>query len=242
MPYNFPWECPFCGRATTITDPNVEISMVNIGISKSKNSSIGFTYKAIACPNQKCKELAFSLDYHTTRFSGDCGDYIKDKTLKIWNLLPESFAKPQPEYIPEPIKDDYYESCVIKDLSPKASASLARRCLQGMIRDFWKIEGKPTLAQEIDAIQEKVDSDLWKAIDGVRKLGNIGAHMEKDVNLIIDIDPGEAEQLIKLIELLLKEWYVAKHDRGERISRVIKISDDKTGQKELNKGTEKEKK
>ena len=81
-----------------------------------------------------------------------------------------------------------------------------------MIRDFWKVKDKPNLKQEIDAIQDKVDPGLWKAIDGIREMGNIGAHMEKDVNLIIDIEPDEAEQLIKLIELLFKEWYVAKHD------------------------------
>ena len=111
-----------------------------------------------------------------------------------------------------------------------------------MIRDFWKVKDKPNLKQEIDAIQDKVDPGLWKAIDGIREMGNIGAHMEKDVNLIIDIEPDEAEQLIKLIELLFKEWYVAKHDREERIKGVIHTSDDKTGQKELNKGTDDEKK
>ncbi|MCP1830281.1 hypothetical protein ACVIHH_005106 [Bradyrhizobium sp. USDA 4518] len=33
------------------------------------------------------------------------------------------------------------------------------------------------------------------AIDAVRIVGNIGAHMEKDVNLIVDIEPGEAQML-----------------------------------------------
>lgn len=80
MPYNFPWECPFCGRATTITDPNVEISMVKIGVSRSKNSSIGFTYKAIACPNQECKELFFSIDYHTTVVGQY--EWVKSETIK----------------------------------------------------------------------------------------------------------------------------------------------------------------
>jgi hypothetical protein len=49
---------------------------------------------------------------------------------------------PLPDYIPEQIKDDYYEACSILNLSPKASATLARRCLQGMIRDFWGITKK----------------------------------------------------------------------------------------------------
>jgi len=48
------------------------------------------------------------------------------------------------------------------------------------------------LFDEINAIQEKLDADLWEAIDGLRKIGNIGAHMESDVNLIVDVEPDEA--------------------------------------------------
>ena len=72
----------------------------------------------------------------------------------------------------------------IRDLSPKASATLARRALQGMIRDYWKVS-KGRLIDEIDAIKEKVDPITWKAIDAIRRIGNIGAHMEKDINVII---------------------------------------------------------
>ncbi len=44
----------------------------------------------------------------------------------------------------------------------------------------------------------------------VKSVGNIGAHLEQDVNLIVDVDPGEAETLLQLIHLLDIEWYVAK--------------------------------
>ena len=49
----------------------------------------------------------------------------------------------------------------------------------------------------------KNPSDQFAAIDSVRKIGNIGTHMESDinVNIIIDIDSGEAKHLLKLIEL-----------------------------------------
>ena len=36
----------------------------------------------------------------------------------------------------------------------------------------------------------------------VRKVGNIGAHMEKDINVIVDVDPDEAQHLIGLITFL----------------------------------------
>ena len=55
------------------------------------------------------------------------------------------------------------------------------------------------------------------AIGHVRRIGSIGAHMEKDINLILDVEPDEAQALIDLIELLFEEWYVASHVREERL-------------------------
>ena len=131
-----------------------------------------------------------------------------------------------PDYIPAGIREDYQEACSIRDLSPKASAALARRCLQGIIRDFWEVE-PAKLSNEIMQIKGKVDEVTRKAIDAVRSVGNIGAHMEKDVNLIIDVEPGEAEKLVGLIEILLKEWYVAREERKSRVEAVIKLAEGK---------------
>ena len=58
------------------------------------------------------------------------------------------------------------------------------------------------------------------ATDHVRQLGNIGAHMEKDINLILDVEPDEAQALINLIELLFEEWCVAKHVREARLTKL----------------------
>jgi hypothetical protein len=141
------------------------------------------------------------------------------KNRQSWQLLPDSSAKPQPDYIPVPIVNDYNEACRIKDLSPKASATLARRCLQGMIRDYWKIS-KSRLIDEITALKDKVSPEVWDSLDAVRSVGNIGAHMEKDVNVIVDIEPGEAELLLKLIEDLFDDWYVTRHNRQERQKQI----------------------
>jgi hypothetical protein len=101
-----------------------------------------------------------------------------------------------------------------------------------MIRDFCGIR-RNRLVDEINALDELVDAgkappgvqaDTVKAIDDVRKVGNIGAHMEQDVNVIVDVDPDEAQALIELIELLFEEWYVARHDRTEKIKRIAVIA------------------
>ncbi|MHB8684420.1 MAG: DUF4145 domain-containing protein [Dehalococcoidia bacterium] len=144
-----------------------------------------------------------------------------------WRLVPPSDAKAFPDYIPAQIRIDYTEACLIRDLSPRGSATLARRCLQGMVRDFWGVTGKDNLYQEIQAIKDKVDPLVWKAIDAVRSVGNIGAHMENDINLIVDVDPGEANQMIGLIEVLMKEWYIHRHEREQQMSAIVAVADTK---------------
>ena len=95
-----------------------------------------------------------------------------------------------------------------------------------MIRDFWEIK-KRNLAQAIAALKPKVAPPTWKAIDSVRQVGNIGAHMEKDVNLIIDVDPKEAGLLIWLIETLMSDWYIARHDRNQKMEALVSMAEGK---------------
>jgi hypothetical protein len=140
--------------------------------------------------------------------------------------FPNAKVKNYPDYIPEAILTDYRESVLIADLSPKASATISRRCLQGIIRDYWKV--KPgRLVDEIAAISSDIDKTTFNAIDAVRKIGNIGAHMEKDINYIVDVDTNESKVLIGLIELLIESWYINRHDKEERLLLIKKIADSK---------------
>ncbi len=135
-------------------------------------------------------------------------------------LRPQSTARPFPDYIPKAILSDYEEACSIVSLSPKASATLSRRCLQGMIRDFWKIS-KTRLFDEIAELENKIAPQTWAAIDAVRKIGNIGAHMERDIDVIVDVDPEEAALLSNLIEMLLEEWYVRRFEREQKLQQIV---------------------
>lgn len=165
------------------------------------------------CPN--CESI--------TIIAKGSGDAVSDVDTII---RPRSNAKQYPDYIPAQIRSDYEEACAVLFLSPKSSATLARRCLQGMIRDYWGIV-KSRLYDEITALKDMVQPDLWQAIDNLRQLGNIGAHMEKDTDVIVDIDPGEAEKLIKLIELLMKEWYINREERNKLFGDIFQINADK---------------
>lgn len=152
---------------------------------------------------------------------------------KINFQYPNAQYQLYPDYVPLSIRQDYEEACSILSLSPRASATLFRRCLQGIIRDFWKIELKDNrLVKEIDALKDSIDPALWKAFDAVRSIGNIAAHMEKDINLIIDVDTNEAEILAELIQFVIKETYINRYEREQLLLKVVAISQEKKEQKQ----------
>lgn len=217
----FSWQCPYCFKNATITNSNYSTNFHYF----DKNNIDGFLALetvVITCPNDECKEYSIHVNLNIAENNHPYTNKIKDK-ISNWKLKPSSSAKPLPDYVPSAIKQDYEESCLIADLSPKASATLSRRCLQGMIRDFWGIK-KKTLFDEIIALEETIDPITWRAIDAVRKIGNIGAHMEKDINVIVDVDKHEAVILINLIESLIAEWYISKHEREKRMQEIIEIT------------------
>jgi hypothetical protein len=167
--------------------------------------------------------------------NGVCYKHIDGRRILSFLLRPNSIAKPQHSSVPAPLVRDYEEACAIIGGSPKAAATLARRCLQGMIRDFCNIS-KSTLQAEIQELKRQVEAgtaprqvsdESIEAIDAVRKIGNIGAHFEKHIDLIVEVEPEEAAALISLTELLFQEWYVARHERQTRLGQVKAIADAK---------------
>lgn len=239
MPDN--WECPYCNRAQVITTPKYKYGAVDLRIKDQAEGPLCASFTAIGCSNPDC--LRTTITAHvmgavplTVGFHAN-----ENKLILGISLMPSSNSKPQPDYIPEPIREDYYEACKIRDLSPKASATLIRRCLQGMIRDFAGIK-KNTLNNEITALKNaimdgtadrSITPESVEAIDHIRTIGNIGAHMEKDINTIIDVDPDEASTLIEVTEMLFEEWYGDRHRRAERLAKVKGIADSKKDQKAL---------
>ena len=132
----FHWTCPYCDRDTTISDSNYSHSHFTQDI-KSEDGYRYFQSFIVVCPNPECTKFTLALTMF--EYKRDIGDrWVAGKALQTWNLIPPSTAKVFPDDVPKAIRDDYLEATLIRDLSPKASATLSRRCLQGIIRDFWK--------------------------------------------------------------------------------------------------------
>ena len=210
------YTCPFCRRQQAI---NASSSVENatglgthFGVDHDDKEILRteLVVYSIRCSNLECRKVTVLA---TNR-------YLRHR---VCDIIPKKVIRQFPDYIPQQIRNDYEEATCILNDSPKAAATLYRRCLQGMVRDFWGI-AKNKLADAIKELNGKVSVAQWNAIDGLRKIGNIGAHMEKDVNMIIDIDEGEAEKLGKLIELLMEKWYIARHDEEALLQDISAIS------------------
>lgn len=127
-------------------------------------------------------------------------------------VYPKSTSRsPLPAEVPKIFSDDYVEACLVLNDSSKASAALSRRCLQNLLREKAGIK-KGNL---YDEIQEVLDSNqlpsyLAESIDGVRSIGNFAAHPVKSTNTgeIIEVEPGEAEWLLDVLEGLFDFYFV----------------------------------
>jgi hypothetical protein len=126
-------------------------------------------------------------------------------------VFPRSGRMPLGPEVPEVHAENYREASWVLADSPKASAALSRRALQQLLRDVAKV--KPSdLSKEIDAVlaTNVLPSHLSGAIDAVRNLGNFAAHPIKSTNTgeIVDVEPGEAEWLLDVIEGLFDFYFV----------------------------------
>ena len=240
------WICSYCNAHQPVVYGRHSKTTTTIEVGQSKYGYYHyFRIDSLCCSNNDCGEITLTGHLIANQNHNRHSSYSRAQDVTIYEnqLLPQSNAKPQPTFIPQPITEDYYEAAAILNLSPKASATLTRRCLQGMIRDFCGIS-KKTLFQEIEELKnldkagnlpKGVTTETIEAIDHVRAIGNIGAHMEKDINHIVSIDPDEAEALINLVEILFEEWYVARDTRTKKLSKLKSISQAKAKQKAVAK-------
>jgi hypothetical protein len=222
------WVCPYCRHAQVVTEDRHDWDLTSISVKECAVGDLAYGVESTVCANAECKKLSLEFFLVSRGRWKPGGGFEINGVIQKWRLLPSSFAQPQPDYIPESLQRDYEEACAIRDLSAKASATITRRCIQGIIRDFCGIS-KKRLVDEINELRDRVDAgnapagvqaDTVDAIDHVRAIGNIGAHMEADINVIVDVDPDEAQKLIELVELLFDEWYVARERRRQRLAEL----------------------
>ena len=134
--------------------------------------------------------------------------------FKITNaqiIYPEADEFSVAPEVPADYSAEFLESSAALEYSAKASAALSRRLLQKTLRDKLGIV-KRDLSQEIDEFIEssKAPTYLTDAIDAIRQIGNFAAHPIKFRNTgeIVDVEPGEAEWILEVLESLFDFVFV----------------------------------
>lgn len=197
-------KCPHC-----LVEVNPNFTEIHLGSDNESYWSV-FTMN---CPNAKCGKMIVDLasgEPHRNHANQSLG---RLRTINFRQTV-RPFASsrpPVPPEVDETFSRDYKESCLILTLSPKASAALSRRCLQNILRNKAGVK-KGDLSNEIQQIidSKSLPSHLSESIDAIRNIGNFAAHPLKSTasGEIIDVETGEAEWLLDVLEALFDFYFV----------------------------------
>jgi hypothetical protein len=212
--------CPYCGIAAKI-----EFKDRNIHQHKDfAYSGMGYEVADGACP--ECEGYIVVLREGKCTFSRHEGDYTYLNMEEVDHqhiIFPENSTRLVALEVPDAYKTEYLEACDVFTSSPKASAALSRRLLQKILREEFGIKRR-NLADEIEDFINggNAPSYLNDAIDAVRNIGNFAAHPLKSTSTgeIVDVEAGEAEWLIEVIESLFDFAFVQPKKLEERRNKL----------------------
>lgn len=157
---------------------------------------------------EKCPECGrYIIELRRTVISGGIPVHLQEMLV-----YPKGVARaPLSKEVTDQFADDYKEACLTLADSPKASAALSRRCLQALLREKACVK-VGNLADEIREIldSKKLPSHLSEGLDAVRNIGNFAAHPTKSTHSgeIVDVEPGEAEWNLDVLEGLFDFYFV----------------------------------
>jgi len=149
---------------------------------------------------------------------------ISDK-LETEFVRPKFLSRPLSKEVPLEYRQDFFEAVKVLSVSPKASAALSRRCLQNLLENHVGV--KP--GRLSDEIQEVIDSrdlpsELEMEMDGIRAIGNLASHPEKDTDpgVVVDVEEGEAEWNLDVLDDLFDQYFIKGAKRKQRIEAANK--------------------
>ena len=202
-------ECDECGIGSNV-------SLYMDGKRKVLKHKVKTLIYSITCNNPKCNKT-------TVIAVNDDGEQI--------DILPSKYQKCFPNYIPQPIIRDFQEGVSIINYSPRASAILFRKCLEGMIKNCFGVCEKK-LYDSIDKIfkNNQISAGQKEMLDSIRRIGNICAHFQSEDNSLFDYTSDEVNKIKDVLEYLFEEWYIEPNRRKklqEEISQMANKKEDK---------------
>jgi hypothetical protein len=206
--------CPHCGQGVCLKNPEVRTTYYNGAVNEDGRtrevSPRGSAYPAVnfsQCP--LCQKVIVQL----VRNQGSPPVLVHPKT---------GSRRPVHKAVPVELVKDYGEAVVVLNDSPKASAALSRRCLQALL--LKQGAKKRNLAEQLDELHDTLPGYCQSFVDNIRKLGNIAAHPKQDPTTaeILDVEPGEAEWMLELLEELFDHYYAKPAEAKARQDALSK--------------------
>ena len=169
--------------------------------------------ESVLCP--QCDRLTLIHKVGTTLYFEGSGTsstgFGKISRQNIFNPPGGSRRPAVPQVVPASLAKDYEEAAAVLGVSSQASAAISRRCLQNTIREKTGIT-RGTLEREIDEVIDthQLPTELAEQLDAVRQIGNFAAHPIKsqETGAVMDVEPGEAEWNLDVLDGLFDYWYV----------------------------------
>ncbi|RIE17685.1 DUF4145 domain-containing protein [Candidatus Cryosericum septentrionale] len=183
--------CPHCGISVQFTKGGTEDLQVGPYWTD-------YSLRWVDCPH--CHGIVITLIHHPK------GESSRETLIYPLN----SKRAPVSPEVPPAIKADYDEAALILPLSSKGSAAISRRCLETVLVSAGRATPEKKLSQQIDEVGSQLPGYLVKMLDQVRTIGNFAAHPDKDATTaaIIDVEPGEAEWNLDVLDELFDFYYV----------------------------------
>ena len=145
------------------------------------------------------------------------------RLLGKWSIYPRFATRPPaPVEVPVDIAEDFNEASAVLSISPKASAALSRRCLQGVLRDQGYTQNDLAPAIQAALNSQTLPPAHAENLDAIRNIGNFAAHPMKDkqTNSIMPVEPHEAEWNLEVLEGLFDHYYVQPAKAAARRSAL----------------------
>jgi hypothetical protein len=219
--------CPYCGIKFSLNGVSTDYSFPKFGrfhpysIPQKDEGDKDYSITSHKCPECR-KQIMWLNEIDTNPESGE------KEILATTLLFPKYPIKQLPDEVPDKFANDFREANETLPISPKASAALSRRCLQSLIREKEGISEK-TLFAEVDKLlkSNRLPKYLADDLDAIRIVGNFAAHPIKDTSTgeIVEVEPGEAEWTLKVLEDLLLFYFVEEARsaaRRDALNRKLK--------------------
>src|SRR5680860_208249 len=174
-----------------------------------------YIVKTTTCPNSECKQSIIFLD--TIHFPDNTGlppEVMNPPHTSERMIYPRHQTRPNVVLSDIPVNylEDYNEAVEVLPISEKSSAALTRRLLQNLLRDESMVKHSDLNTEIGEAVDSKLfPSRILTKLDQVRVLGNFAVHPIKSTSTgeIVDIEPGEAEINLDVVEMLFDEYFTA---------------------------------